>query len=112
MPEDPKDLLGWIVGGLDVGRWLLSPLGTIELQNGLQRDFADPVLDRELPVAAILLLVEHCAKVVGSANIRGAVELAIGILDERSDGVLAVSTSALRAEVVKGFQCAQAALYP
>jgi len=43
MPEAPKGLLGGIVGGLDIGHRLFLPLGTIELQDGLQRDFADPV---------------------------------------------------------------------
>lgn len=45
MPEAPNGQLGGIVGWLDIGRRLFLPLGTVELQDGLERDFADPVLD-------------------------------------------------------------------
>jgi hypothetical protein len=62
-------LLGGGVGRLVVGRQPFVPLGTVELQDRLQRDFADPVLDRELLLDVVLLLVLPRAKLPDQLNV-------------------------------------------
>jgi hypothetical protein len=48
VPEAPNGLLGGVVGGLDVGRRLLLPLGAVEFQNRVEGDFAHALLDGEV----------------------------------------------------------------
>jgi len=89
MPEAPEGSLG----GLDVGCRLFLPFGTVELQDGLQRDFADPVLDRELRLVAVLLLV------FAGANL--ADELQVSAFLERGSKAASLPQAAARCQWVR-----------
>src|SRR2546422_1130248 len=53
----PAGRLGGNVGGIDIRGRLGLPLGAVEVEDGLQRDFADALLDGGLLLLLAVLLV-------------------------------------------------------
>jgi len=69
-PRPRRKRLCDIVGGRDIRRRLLLPLGAVEFQNRVERDFGHALLDGELLLVAVLLLVLARAKLSDRLNVR------------------------------------------
>lgn len=71
-PRSEGNVLGWdggLFGGIDFRGRPFLPLGAVKFQDGLQRDFANVLLEGELFAVAVFLLVDPRAELADQLNV-------------------------------------------